>query len=254
MYLSPSPAPHALHKPALLGAVLVHALVLALLWWGAHWVAPKPTEVELWDAGSLAGANAVDNASNRTTPPAMTAPVEPSTPTDAVPSTASEPIPATRPDIATPSKKPERNTTPTPSTAPTTSPAKPTTATDTPPKANNSARTDVLAQIRQGSGSGTGAGSGSATGSGNSNFSDYKGKIESMIEARGRNQGLSGSTGRVSFRVAPNGSVSGVSVSGMPPDKAETLKRIISGMIMPRENGVIPPPALSGGMNFNVRI
>ena len=75
-----------------------------------------------------------------------------------------------------------------------------------------------------------------------------------MIEARGRNQGLSGTTGRVSFRVAPNGSISNVSVSGMPPDKAETLKRVISGLVLPRENGAIPPPALSGGMNFNVRI
>ena len=260
MYLSRTATPaNTLHKPSAIAAVLVHALMLGLLWWGAQWVAPKPTEVELWDAGSLGGASSSANSTQNTavdaTPIENVAPTpEPTiTPAPTQPSITPPPEQA-QPDIAAPNSKPQPKTpaTPTP-TVPTSNP-QPTAPTQ--PKPNTAARNDVLAQIRQGSatGAGSGKGSGSAAGSGNANYAGYVSKVKSMIEARGRNQGLSGISGTVRFRVAPNGAVTSVTVSGLPPDKAETLKRIISSMILPRENGAIPQPVLSGGMSFNVRI
>ncbi len=260
MYLSRTTTPaNTLHKPSAIAAVLVHALMLGLLWWGAQWVAPKPTEVELWDAGSLGGASSSANSTQNTavdaTPIENVAPTpEPTiTPAPTQPSITPPPEQA-QPDIAAPNSKPQPKTPATPT--PTVPTSKPQPTAPTQPKPNTAARNDVLAQIRQGSatGAGSGKGSGSAAGSGNANYAGYVSKVKSMIEARGRNQGLSGISGTVRFRVAPNGAVTSVTVSGLPPDKAETLKRIISSMILPRENGAIPPPALSGGLNFNVRI
>ena len=260
MYLSRTTTPaNTLHKPSAIAAVLVHALMLGLLWWGAQWVAPKPTEVELWDAGSLGGASSSANSTQNTavdaTPIENVAPTpEPTiTPAPTQPSITPPPEQA-QPDIAAPNSKPQPKTPATPT--PTVPTSKPQPTAPTQPKPNTAARNDVLAQIRQSSatGAGSGKGSGSAAGSGNANYAGYVGKVKSMIEARGRNQGLSGISGTVRFRVAPNGAVTSVTVSGLPPDKAETLKRIISSMILPRENGAIPPPALSGGLNFNVRI
>lgn len=259
MYLSHSPnSTTTLHKPAALATLLVHACVLGLLWWGARWFAPQPTEVELWDAGSL-GGGAMLNQEPSAAPIASTttpAPMPPVVNTPSAPS-VSEPPPV-KPDIVAPTPaapKPQSTPqTPQPST-PVTKPQVSTTKS-TPQPNTNTARNDVLAQARTGSASGTGSGtgSGSAAGSGNANYAGYVSKVKSMIENRGRNQGLSGIAGRVSFRVAPNGAVTSVSVSGMPPDKAETLKRVISGMVLPRDDGVIPQPVLSGGMSFSVRI
>lgn len=269
MYLSRTATPtNTLHKPSMLATVLLHAVVLGVLWWGAKWAAPQPTEVELWDAGSL-GANSSSHAAENTaidaTPVENVAPTPPTpTPEQGVTQAPTQPSivqpnvtppPAqVQPDIAAPSSKPQpqKPTVPNNTTANKPQPM-PNNAAQKP---NTAARNDVLAQIRQGSatGAGSGTGSGSAAGSGNANYAGYVGKVKSMIETRGRNQGLSGISGTVRFRVAPNGSISSVSVSGMPPDKAETLKRVISGLVLPRENGAIPPPALSGGMNFNVRI
>lgn len=255
MYLSLSPAAHQpLHKRAAIATLLVHAGVLALLWWGARWIAPQPTEVELWDAGSL-GGNTVMQA-NDAVPAAAPLP-NTMTSTPVTPS-ISEPPELAKPDIATPAApaskpapEPQK-----PQSVPT--PNKPESRPPVPNKsqANPAARTDVLAQTRTGAsaGAGSGTGSGSASGSGNANYASYVGKVKSMIENRGRNQGLAGIAGRVSFRVAPNGAVTSVTVSGMPPDKAETLKRVISGMVLPRDEGVIPQPVLSGGMSFSVRI
>ena len=262
MYLSRTATPaNTLHKPSAIAAVLVHALMLGLLWWGAQWVAPKPTEVELWDAGSLGGASSSANSTQNTavdaTPIENVAPTpEPTiTPAPTQPSITPPPEQA-QPDIAAPNSKPQPKTPATPTPTTPTSKPQPTPAPAAQPKPNTAARNDVLAQIRQGSatGAGSGKGSGSAAGSGNANYAGYVSKVKSMIEARGRNQGLSGISGTVRFRVAPNGAVTSVTVSGLPPDKAETLKRIISSMILPRENGAIPQPALSGGLNFNVRI
>ena len=270
MYLSRTATPtNTLHKPSMLATVLLHALVLGVLWWGAKWAAPQPTEVELWDAGSLGGANSSANAAQNTAVDAT--PVENVAPTPPMPipeqsvtqaptqpsitqPNVTPPPAQVQPDIAAPNSKPQPQKPTVPNNAAANKPQ--TTPNNAAQKPNTAARNDVLAQIRQGSatGAGSGTGSGSAAGRGNANYEEYKAKVESMIEARGRNQGLSGTTGRVSFRVAPNGSISNVSVSGMPPDKAETLKRVISGLVLPRENGAIPPPALSGGMNFNVRI
>ena len=253
MYLSHSPnSTTTLHKPAALATLLVHACVLGLLWWGARWFAPQPTEVELWDAGSLGGGTVTNQeAAAPAATPTHTAPAPAvvDTPTSPAPS-VNEPPPAMKPDIAAPTSKP--TPTPKPQTQPQPSTTKPNTAQ---PSANT-ARNDVLAQARTGTatGAGSGTGSGSAAGSGNANYAGYVSKVKSMIENRGRNQGLSGIAGRVSFRVAPNGAVTSVSVSGMPPDKAETLKRVISGMVLPRDDGVIPQPVLSGGMSFSVRI
>ena len=241
-----------MHKSAALATLLVHACVLGLLWWGAHWMAPQPTEVELWDAGSLGGSamtaqETAAPAANPTTPTPATA----NTPTPPAPS-VSEPSPAVKPDIAAPTSKPAPTAKPQPQPQAQPSTTKPNTAQ----ASANTARNDVLAQARTGAatGAGSGTGSGSAAGSGNANYAGYVSKVKSMIENRGRNQGLSGIAGRVSFRVAPNGAVTSISVSGMPPDKAETLKRVISGMVLPRDNGVIPQPVLSGGMSFGVRI
>ena len=270
MYLSRTATPtNTLHKPSMLATVLLHALVLGVLWWGAKWAAPQPTEVELWDAGSLGGANSSANAAQNTaidaTPVENVAPTPPTptpeqsvkqapTPPSIVQPNVTPPPAQVQPDIAAPSSKPQpqKPTVPNNTTANKPQPM-PNNAAQKP---NTAARNDVLTQIRQGSatGAGSGTGSGSAAGSGNANYAGYVGKVKSMIETRGRNQGLSGISGTVRFRVAPNGSISNVSVSGMPPDKAETLKRVISGLVLPRENGAIPPPALSGGMNFNVRI
>ncbi len=255
MYLSRTANPTAtLHKPSMLATVLVHALALGALWWGAKWAAPQPTEVELWDAGSLGSsstsANSVQNTVVADTPVENLSPAPQPSAADAPTQTSVTPPDPAKPDIAAPSSKPQpqKPITPTNKPQPT-----PNTAAQKP---NSAARNDVLAQIRQGSatGAGSGTGSGSAVGSGNANYADYIDKVKSIIETRGRNQGLSGISGTVRFRVAPNGSVTSVTVSGMPPDKAETLKRVISGLVLPRENGAIPQPALSGGMNFNVRI
>lgn len=253
MYLSHhTDAATPMHKSAALATLLVHACVLGLLWWGAHWMAPQPTEVELWDAGSLGGGAVTSQATvvpaaNPTTPTPATA----NTPTPPAPS-VSEPPPAVKPDIAAPTSKPA--STAKPQTQPQAQPS--STKPNTAQASANTARNDVLAQARTGTatGAGSGTGSGSAAGNSKSNFEGYKAKVRSMIEARGHNQGLSGNTGRVNFRVAPNGAVTSVSVSGMPSDKAETLRRIISNMVLPRENGVIPPPVLSGGLIFNVEI
>lgn len=270
MYLSRTATPtNTLHKPSMLATVLLHAVVLGVLWWGAKWAAPQPTEVELWDAGSLGGANSSANAAQNTavdaTPVENIAPTPPTptpeqsvkqapTPPSIVQPNVTPPPAQVQPDIAAPSSKPQPQKPTVPNNTPANKPQP--TPNNAAQKPNTAARNDVLAQIRQGSatGSGSGTGSGSATGSGNANYAGYVGKVKSMIETRGRNQGLSGISGTVRFRVAPNGSVTSVSVSGMPPDKAETLKRVISGLVLPRENGAIPPPALSGGMNFNVRI
>ena len=249
MYLSyRTDTPTPLHKSAALATLLVHACVLGLLWWGAHWMVPQPTQVELWDAGSL-GGGAVTNqeaAAPAVLPTATTPSAVLDTPTPPAPS-VNEPPPAMKPDIAAPTSKP----TPTPKPQ-----TQPSTTKPSPQPNTNTARNDVLAQARTGTatGAGSGTGSGSAAGSGNANYAGYVSKVKSMIENRGRNQGLSGIAGRVSFRVAPNGAVTSVSISGMPPDKAETLKRVISGMVLPRDNGVIPQPVLSGGMSFSVRI
>ena len=262
MYLSRTATPaNTLHKPSAIAAVLVHALMLGLLWWGAQWVAPKPTEVELWDAGSLGGASSSANSTQNTaidaTPIENVAPTpEPTvTPAPTQPSVTPPPEQA-QPDITAPNSKPQPKTPATPTPTVPASKPQPTPAPAAQSKPNTATRNDVLAQIRQGStaGAGAGTGSGSAAGSGNANYAGYVSKVKSMIEQRGRNQGLSGIAGRVSFRVAPNGAVTSVTVSGMPPDKAEALKRVISGLVLPRDNGAIPQPVLSGGMNFNVHI
>lgn len=270
MYLSRTATPtNTLHKPSMLATVLLHAVVLGVLWWGAKWAAPQPTEVELWDAGSLGGANSSANAAQNTavdaTPVENIAPTPPTptpeqsvkqapTPPSIVQPNVTPPPAQVQPDIAAPSSKPQPQKPTVPNNTPANKPQP--TPNNAAQKPNTAARNDVLAQIRQGSatGAGSGTGSGSSAGRGNANYAGYVGKVKSMIETRGRNQGLSGISGTVRFRVAPNGSVTSVSVSGMPPDKAETLKRVISGLVLPRENGAIPPPALSGGMNFNVRI
>lgn len=261
MYLSrTATSTNTLHKPSMLATVLLHTLVLGMLWWGAKWVVPQPTEVELWDAGSLGGANNSANTTQNSAADAST--VENIAPKSVPEQTVKQaltqpnvtPPPAqVQPDIAAPNSKPQPQKPMVPS-APINK-SQSTTPNNTAQKPNTAARNDVLTQIRQGSsGVGSGTGNGSAAGSGNANYAGYVGKVKSMIETRGRNQGLSGISGSVRFRVAPNGSVTSVSVSGMPPDKAETLKRMISGLVLPRENGAIPPPALSGGMNFNIRI
>ena len=243
-----------LNKPAAIAAIIVHVCMLALVWFGAQWVTSQPTEVELWDAGSLGGGSNSPNNETIVQPTAesetTTQIPEQSTEKSVVNAESTTPPESSKPDIETPASTPRQAVPNTPKPDAATKPAsapKPPNAT-----ANNSPRNDVLAQAR--SVNGSGRGSGSAPGNGSANYSEYIKRVKLMIEGRGHDQGLTGTSGSVSFRVSPSGTVTSISVSVRPPDRAEALKRIISRMSLPREDGVIPPIALKEGMKFNIHI
>ena len=243
MYLSQnSKTPKQLDSFAIIATVLVHAGLLGLLWWGSLWVTQQPTEVELWDVGSLGNSASINNdAPTQDIAPSPTHSTQALESPKVADPNENKPPELSKPDIVTTAKpnQPKQNV------------AKPQPSTAPKSNASDAVRNDVLAQAR--SGTNSGRGTGAAAGNGSANYAGYVGKVKSMIESRGNRQGLAGVAGRVSFRVAPNGRVTSVSVTGMPADKAETLKRILYNLELPRQDGVIPQPVLIGGMNFKVR-
>ena len=228
-------------KSALFWTLCVHIVLFVFVTWQLRWVAPKVVEIELWDAGSLGAMDAptTQNPSINEVTPTLTESVAAPSVKESNTAPSSE-LNAT--EIQTQKTKPNAsNTTQKPNEKPT--------------QTNSSLRDTILKQAQKNTSPATsGASHGNGKGA-SSEYGAYIAKVKSMIENRGRNQGLSGSAGSVQFRVAPNGSVSAVTVSGLPADKANILKQLLSGFVLPRDpnSGGIPAPALSSGMRFSVR-
>ena len=215
-------------------AIAVHLILGGLLWWGASWVQPKPTEAELWDAAALGAAL---NQQSVTQPKPQPTVVEP-TPT--VVKTEETVEPAEIETKTQPKKPVEKEAVTDPKVTPKSQPIQPVQKSNT---TDSSTRSAILNNAGKVPG---------ATGTAKSGGMDagYISKVKSMIESRGRNQGLSNASGSVSFRVAPNGSISGVSASITPADKKVVLEGIIRSISLPRP---VPDEAMSKGMRFSVR-
>ena len=215
-------------------AVLVHLILVGFLWWGASWLQPQPTEVELWDAASLSAQaeQPVAVAVNETAPPVVK--VEETVETADIETKVVKTVKPEPSDVKPVVEKKPVEVKPVPVK---TLPSKPATSS------NNSARDAILGNAGK-------VPNATGTSQSGSNNAGYVAKVKSMIEARGRNQGLSGASGSVSFRVAPNGSISGVSISLTPPDKKAILEGILRNFTVPRG---MPDEALSRGMRFSVR-
>ena len=202
---------------ALLFAVLVHCILLVLLWWGAAWQTPRPTEVELWDATSLAG-NAIEPNAAATVAVNKTAPVVVQTPHASVKmadpaeiESAVKPTQAANKPVVSEPKKPA-----------TAVPPKPAPSQAAPVKTDN--RNSVLGSIT--GKSTTATNTDGATGKANNgNAQAYIGRLQRAIEKSGNDRGLSGLRGSITVKVSPNGGVSVQGISGLPSDKAAILRQ-----------------------------
>lgn len=216
-------------------AVLVHLILVGFLWWGASWLQPQPTEVELWDAASLSAQaeQPVAVAVNETAPPVVK--VEETVETADIETKVVKTVKPEPSDVKPVVEKKPVEIKPVPVK---TLPSKPVTSSS-----NNSARDAVLGNAGK-------VPNATGTSQSGSNNAGYVAKVKSLIEARGRNQGLSGASGRVSFRVAPNGTTFDVAVSITPSDKKAILEGILRNLIVPRG---MPDEALSRGIRFSVK-
>ena len=224
-------------------AIAVHVLLGGLLWWGATWVQPKPIETELWDAASLGAALNPQPVTEPTPQPEVNETTPPVVKTEETVEPAeieTKTVRETQPEktVAKPKEPPVES-----KVTAKTQPTKPTPTNKPNTAANDSARNSVLGNAgKVAGGTGTAKSGGMDAG--------YVGKVKSMIESRGRNQGLSNASGSVSFRVAPNGSILNIVASITPADKKAVLESIIRGINLPRP---VPDEAMSRGMRFSVR-
>ena len=203
---------------------LVHLMIFGLIWWGASWVKPKPSEVELWDAAGLAAAQQTQTTET-------TAPVNETKPTSIEPKD-SEDTPAeieTKPDL----KPKPQQTRPNEPVKPKESPTKPITPAQK-PTSDSPARADVLKHSN-----------GNSAGSSNAGVGNFIGRLESAIARAGQNQGLSSITGTARVTVLPNGSMRVQSVNTNPADKAATVRQVLAAA-----SASGPPPAVIGQTIF----
>jgi outer membrane biosynthesis protein TonB len=196
-------------------------------------VQPKPAEVELWDASGLAAAGQSQPAETMATP------------SNETPQASIESKEVDEPaDIETKASNNQKKSTPLENPNPISDKPKPTKqeVSKTNP-INNDAREEQLNKASKTAGS-----------TGSSSDPGYLGKVKDTIERKGRQRGLSGQTGKVSFRVSASGVISGISISNFPADKKSILENVIqaSSPLPKGLGGVIPQKVLNEGMSFRV--
>ena len=212
-------------------AVLVHLILVGFLWWGASWLQPQPTEVELWDAASLSAQaeQPVAVAVNETAPPVVK--VEETVETADIETKVVKTVKPEQPDVKPAIEKKPVEVKPVPVKV---LPSKPV--------ADSNARTNILKNATNGTGNTV---SNNTSGAGSADTAGYKAAVKRIVESRAGK--LNGKSAVIAINVSQSGQVLGRKIVRSSGDSAwdNAALSAISRL---------PPNAPSALQNWNLQL